>query len=466
MSDELCYASATALLDGYRSGGISPVDATRAALARIDRDNDKINAFCVVDHAGALAQAADSEARWRKGEPIGLLDGVPTSIKDLALTKGLATRFGSRLSPADGPWDQDAPFVVRLKEHGAVILGKTTTPEYGWKGVTDSPLTGITRNPWNLETTPGGSSGGASAALAAGMGALATGSDGGGSIRIPSGFTAVFGIKMNFGRVPVYPESAMRSLSHAGPMARNAADAALMANVMCLPDDRDWTALPYQAIDWQSYLDVGVKGLKVAFSPTLGYAQVHPQVAEKVAAAARTFEEMGAEIEEADPGFDDPIESFERHWFAGAAGAMGHLSDTEMAGLDPGFANIIRQGKEIGITQYTAAMAARTELALKMREFHRRFDILLTPALAEPAFTAGKLVPDHYPEDAAWTSWTPFTYPFNMTQQPAGVVNCGFTDDGLPVGLQIVAPSFREDLVFRAAAAYEAVRGPIAWPSL
>ncbi len=464
MSDELAFETAVGLLAGYQAGRFSPVDATRAALGQIDRRNPEINAFCFVDADGALAQAQASEARWQTGKPIGLLDGVPISIKDLALTAGLPSRFGSLISNADGPWDVDAPFVARLKEHGAVILGKTATPEYGWKGVTDSPLTGITRNPWKPACTPGGSSGGAAAALVCGMGALATGSDGGGSIRIPCGFTGIFGIKMNFGRIPVFPESAMRTLSHAGPMARNVADAALMANVMCEPDHRDWTALPYQNIDWLAGSDEGIEGLRIAFSSDLGYADVDPGVAELVARAVARFEELGADIVVADPGFDDPIDAFERHWFAGAAGAFGALGEADMAKLDPGHAEIIERGKRITITEYTDAMAARAALAVTMREFHQQYDLLLTPALAVPAFEAGRLVPAHYPDDAPWTSWTPFSYPFNLTQQPAGVICCGLTADGLPVGLQIVAPSYREDLVFRAARAYEELRGPMRFP--
>ncbi|MCS5608302.1 MAG: amidase family protein, partial [Alphaproteobacteria bacterium] len=274
MTDDLIRMSAIELLAGYRGGTFSPVEATQAVLDRIHALNDKINAFVLIDDESALAAARKSEARWLNGAPKGLLDGVPTTLKDLVLTEGWPTLKGSLTVDPDGPWEEDAPCVARLREHGAVFLGKTTTPEVGWKGLTESALSGITRNPWNLAKTPGGSSGGASAALAADMGPLAVGSDGGGSIRIPAAFTGVFGIKANFGRVPVYPESAMRSLSHVGPMTRTVADAALMLNVLSLPDHRDHTALPYQGIDFTDGLDDGIVGLRVAFSADLGYAGV------------------------------------------------------------------------------------------------------------------------------------------------------------------------------------------------
>ena len=459
MSDELIRMNAVDLLAGYRQGRFSPVDATRAVLDRIHAVNDKINAFMVIDDEGAMAAARESEARWTKGEPKGLVDGVPTTIKDLLLTKGWPTLKGSLTVDPAGPWDEDAPAVARLREHGAVLLGKTTTPEVGWKGLTESALSGVTRNPWNLAKTPGGSSGGASAALAAGMGPLAVGSDGGGSIRIPSAFTGVFGLKANFGRVPVYPESAMRILSHVGPMTRSVADAALMLNVLAEPDFRDHTALPYQGIDFTDGLDDGIAGLKVAFSPDLGYARVDPEVARIVADAAAVFTDLGAVVEQRDPGFENPKAIFKTHWWAGSAGAFAHLPDEVRAKLEPELAQIVAEGQELSILDYMRAMEGRTALCLHMRNFFQEVDLLLTPALAVPAFDVGRLQPPGSPpDDTYWTDWTPFSYPFNLTQQPACSIPCGFTEDGLPVGLQIVGDSFREDLVLRAAKAFEAAR--------
>ena len=459
MSKELIQMSAIELLDGYRSGTFSPVEATQAVLDRIHKVNDKINAFVLVDDEYALAAAQESEARWHSGAPKGLLDGVPTTLKDLVLTKGWPTLKGSLTVDPAGPWEEDAPCVARLREHGAVFIGKTTTPEVGWKGLTESALSGITRNPWNLEKTPGGSSGGASAALAANMGPLAVGSDGGGSIRIPAGFTGVFGIKANFGRVPVYPESAMRSLSHVGPMTRTVTDAALMLNVLSLPDHRDHTALPYQKIDFCGGLDDGIKDLRIAYSADLGYANVNEEVARTVADAVMAFAELGVSVVNQDPGFENPKGIFKTHWWAGAAGAFAHYPESEKAKLEPELAKIVADGQKLNIKDYMAAMEARTTLCLQMRTFFQKFDLLLTPSLAVPAFDVGHLQPPgSAPDDTYWMDWTPFTFPFNLSQQPACSIPCGFTQDGLPIGLQIVADNFREDLVLRAAKAFETIR--------
>jgi aspartyl-tRNA(Asn)/glutamyl-tRNA(Gln) amidotransferase subunit A len=459
MATELHYATATELLGGYRDGSISPVDATRAALDRIHDKNDAVNAFMIIDDEGALAQAEVSAARWKKGEPEGRLDGVPVSIKDIVLTKGWPTLKGSLTTDPSGPWDEDAPCVARLREHNAVFLGKTTTPELGWKGLTESTLSGVTRNPWNLEKTPGGSSGGASAAVSLGMGPLAVGTDGGGSIRIPAAFAGIFGIKANYGRVPVYPESAMKNLSHAGPMTRSVADAALMLTVISEPDDRDWTALPYQEIDYTQGLERGVSGLRIAYSRDLGYAKVDPEVAALVEDAVAAFSDLGAEVEECDPGFEDPTSIFRTLWWVGAGGALAHLSDEHKALLEPELAAIVEEGATMSGVDYMHASDARTALCLHMRRFHQNYDVLLTPSLAVPAFDVGCLAPPGYENaHSYWTDWTPFTYPFNLTQQPACTIPCGLTQAGLPVGLQIVGNSFREDIVLRTARAFEQAR--------
>src|SRR3982751_6789987 len=273
MTQDLCGLSATALLDGYRKHELSPVEVTRAVLERIEKLNPVLNAFNLVSDR-ALDDAKASEERWMSGQTQGLLDGVPVSIKDIILTKGWPTLRGSKTVDANGPWNDDAPATARLREHGALLLGKTTTPEFGWKGVTDSPLTGITRNPWNTQKKPGGSSGGAAAAVSAGMGALAVGTDGGGSIRIPCSFTGLFGLKPSFGRVPAWPLSPFGTVAHVGPMTRSVADAALLLNVLALADARDWHALPYDARDYRTGLEAGVQELRIAYSADLGYAKV------------------------------------------------------------------------------------------------------------------------------------------------------------------------------------------------
>ena len=454
---------ATELVRLYKDGSLSPVEATMACLKRIEAHNEELNAFNLVDRDTALTSAFESQERWRIQAPKGRLDGVPTAVKDLLLTTGWPTRRGSKATDPDQPWEEDAPCVARLKEHGAVLLGKTTTPEFGWKGVTDSPLTGITRNPWDPTKTPGGSSGGSAAALAAGMAALAIGTDGGGSIRIPAGFTGVFGLKPSFGKVPAHPLSPFGTVAHVGPMSRTVADSALMLTVMAEPDPRDWYALPYDQADYSHGLEDGVRGLKVAFSPNLGGERVEPEIAELVATAVWRFEELGATVEEAEPGLGqvaDVAEVFRVHWFAGAANLLAGFSDEQKALMDPSLVGIAEQGRGISLLDYLAAVKGREAIGVAMNRFHQTYDLLLTPSLPLAAFEAGLETPPT-PEGDRWIGWTPFSYPFNLSRQPAASVPCGLTSAGLPAGLQIVGPPYGDGLVLRAARAYEAVAP---WP--
>ena len=453
MSD-IAFLPATKLLKMYRERELSPVEATEAALRRIEQYNPRVNAYRLVEAEHALDQARESEERYRTGKARGRLDGVPASIKDLLLTRGWPTLRGSRLIDPDQEWSQDAPVVARLREHGAVLLGKTTTPEYGWKGVTDSPLTGLTGNPWDPTRTAGGSSGGSAAAVALGMGPLSVGTDGGGSIRIPAAFCGIVGLKPTYGRVPLWPASPFGTLSHAGPIVSTVADAALMLNALAEPDVRDWTSLPPEDVDYVDALEGGVEGLRVAFSPDLGYVNVEPEVQESVRAAVRVFEDLGAKVEQTDPGFQDPLEIFNVHWYAGAANALRAYSEKQREMMDPGLIEIANEGAEYSLLEYLGAVGRRSELAIHMGRFHAEYDLLLTPAVPIPAFEAGREVPAGSSE-RRWTSWTPFTYPFNLTQQPAACVPCGFTSAGLPVGLQIVGAKYEDALVLRAAHAYQ-----------
>jgi aspartyl-tRNA(Asn)/glutamyl-tRNA(Gln) amidotransferase subunit A len=469
MSD-IAFLSAAELARRYADGSLSPVEVARATLARIEARNPLINAYCQVDAEGALEQARASEARWRRGQPASPVDGVPTGIKDLLLARGMPTLRGSRTVDPAGPWNDDAPCTARLREAGAVILGKTTTPEWGWKGVTDSPLTGVTRNPWNPDLTPGGSSGGASAALAAGMGALQVGTDGGGSIRIPNAFTATTGIKAHFGRVPAWPLSPMGTVAHVGPMARTVRDAALLLDILAKPDARDWSALPPIEPAYAKDLDRGVKGLRIAYSPRLGYVpSVHPEVEASVRGAVAAFADLGAHVEETDPGFADAGPLFAVHWFATARNTFGKLPSTKFALMDPGLQQTCAYAERFTVADFLDYQQARVQLGEAMKRFNQRFDLLVTPALAVPAFPVGRVAPDlpsgESPSPFDWTWWTPFSFPFNLTQQPALSVPCGFTADGRPIGMQIVAPAYREDLGLAAAAAFEASRPPIAWPA-
>lgn len=457
MTTELTGLTAQELLDGYRKGEFGPVDATRAVLARIEGTEAGLNAFVRVDAQGALAQAEESSRRWRDGEPQGLLDGVPVTVKDILLQRGAPTLRGSKTVRKDGSWTEDAPSVARLREHGAVFVGKTTTPEFGWKGVTDSPLSGVTRNPYDRTRTAGGSSGGSAAAVAVGAGPLSLGTDGGGSVRIPASFCGIFGLKPTYGRVPLYPASAFGTLAHVGPMTRTAADAALMMDVISGPDPRDWSGLGPVSGSFREGLRGGVRGLRVAFSPSLGgQVAVRPGVAARVRDAVSRLAGLGAYVEEVDPDFSDPAEAFHVLWFSGAARVTQKLSPAQRELLDPGLREICAQGARYSALDYLAAVDVRMELGRRMGLFHSTYDLLVTPSLPVTAFEAGAEVPKGSGL-RRWTGWTPFTYPFNLTQQPAATVPVGLDADGLPVGLQLVGARHADGLVLRVAhALYEA----------
>ncbi|MFD7441434.1 amidase [Streptomyces sp. NPDC059909] len=453
-TSDLTALTARQLIAGYERGDFSPVDATRAVLERIEAVEPAVNAFVRVDAEQALAQAGAATERHRRGEPLGLLDGVPVTVKDLLLQAGAPTLRGSRTVRTDArAWDEDAPAVARLREHGAVLVGKTTTPEFGWKGVTDSPLTGITRNPYDVTRTSGGSSGGSAVAVAVGAAPLSIGTDGGGSVRIPASFCGIFGLKPTYGRIPLYPASPFGTLSHAGPMARDAADAALLLDVLSGPDWRDWSQLPPAAATSPGLTEgsEGVKGLRIAYSPSLGgQVAVRPAVAAAVRAAVGRLAELGAYIEETDPDITDPVDAFHTLWFSGAARLVQHLGKEQRELLDPGLRDICAAGARASALDHLAAVDVRMDLGRRMGRFHTSYDLLVTPTLPITAFEAGAEVP-HGSGHRRWTGWTPFTYPFNLTQQPAATVPCGVDGDGLPVGVQLIAARHADALVLRAA---------------
>jgi aspartyl-tRNA(Asn)/glutamyl-tRNA(Gln) amidotransferase subunit A len=463
MSEDVVMMAATDLVARYRRKMLSPVEVTRAVLDHMTAQQEVLNAFCFVDADAALASAMAAEKRWQSRTPLGLVDGVPTTIKDMFLTRGWPTLRGSRTISPVGAWNEDSPLVARLREQGAVLLGKTTQPEFGWKAVTDSPLTGITRNPWNINKTPGGSSGGAAVAAATGMGALHAGGDGAGSIRIPAAFCGVYGLKPSFGRVPNYPLKMPGSITHCGPITRTVVDSALMLTVMAGPDMRDGTALPYDARDFRVGLEDGVRGLRIAYSATLGYADVDPDVAIPAAQAAQSFADLGATVEEVDPGFENPRPAFEIYYYVRFAWLYDMLSPEQQQLLDPGIVEMAEEGRRYTARDLLESDATRAELRTRMRIFHNTYDLLLTPAVSVAAFDVGI----EYPPGrgfSRWLDWSPFTYPFNFTGQPAASVPCGFTSEGLPVAVQIVGPSYRDELVLRASRALEAIC-PFALPS-
>ena len=459
---DLTQATATELLALYRSGQASPTEATAAIVNRIERLNPVLNAFCHLAPEETFAAAASTD-RWHRGEPCGPLDGVPAAIKDLILTKGWPTLRGSRTVDPNQAWDTDAPATARLREAGAVLLGKTTTPEFGCKGETNSPLTGLTRNPWNTDKTPGGSSGGTAAAVAAGLGPIAIGTDGAGSVRIPAAFCGNFGLKPSFGRVPAYPLSPFGTVAHLGPHTMSVTDAALMMNVMKQPDARDWTSLPPDPTDYTIGLNDGISGLRVAWSPTLGYAKnVHPEIAAACEKAVRTLEALGAHVEAVDPGFADPLDITTGLWFVSSTVVWDTLTPAQQAVADPDFVAEVELGKAFSALDVQKLTLRRGALGTHMRQFMQRYDLLITPSVAVPAFDA-KPAGHQTLTPEAMLGWTPFSYPFNLTQQPACTIPCGLTSDGLPMGLQIVGPMFGDALVLRAARAFESAQ-PIARP--
>jgi len=461
MSTEIAYLTATELLASFREKSLSPVEATQAALQRLDATEPKVNAFQFTAHEAALEAARKSETRWRKGEPQGALDGVPVTVKDLIPLEGWPMRNGSATSD-ETPCTFDAPSVARLREAGAVFLGKTTSPEFGWKGITDGPLFGFTRNPWNLAHSPGGSSGGAAASLAAGVGALALGNDGGGSIRIPASYSGIYGIKPTFGRVADHPrEGAFCTSSSEGPMTRSVEDAALMLNELARPDARDWYALPYDDRDWRQDLDAGVKGWRVAYVPVLGGADVWPEVRALVDRAVEDLAELGAEVEEVGQVVGPLEADFTDYWLAGFASILRGVPEDKRDLMDPRLRDLGERGLDVTLPQYHACMVARARLGARMNRFHETYDLLVTPTLPTTAPIAE--TPYHSQSLHRWNHAVPFTLPFNLTGQPGASIPCGVTEAGLPVGLQLVAARYREDVVLKASRAFEQLH-PQTWP--
>lgn len=451
--DTLPWLSAEELLQQYRSHALSPVEVTQAVMERAQRSQPVLNAFCVLDPEAALASARASEARWQRNEPQGLLDGVPVSVKDIVLTKGWPTRRGSHTIPADQPWDEDGPCVARLRENGAVVFGKTTTPEYAVGPITRSPLTGVTRNPWNPDMTPGGSSGGAGAQLAAGIGPLAVGTDAGGSIRIPASFCGVFGHKPSGGRVPAWPPTPYATFASIGPMTRTVTDAARMLTVMSQPDPRDWTALPYDPVQYHESLDRSFAGMPIAWSPTLGWARVDDEIVAICEQAVQNFARMGARVQTVPHVFDDPLPLIAQLRDAVSHFAFQSFGEDKLAVMDEKVAAMIRETRKVdSVTDFLGVETERAKFGARMNLFHREFPLLLTPTVSVAPFSADLPAPPGY---EGQNSWWPFTVPFNFTRQPAASVPCGFTRAGLPVGLQIVGPMHADLLVLQAARAFE-----------
>ncbi len=454
-AQDICYLSAVELRELFVARSLSPVEVAEAVLARIERLEPTLNAFVTVTPGLALDGAQKAEQSYAQGDAPPLA-GIPTSIKDLTMTKGVRSTRGSLLHKEYVP-DFDPPVVERLYSAGIAMLGKTNTPESGWKGETTNRVSGSTHNPWKHGHTPGGSSGGASAAVAAGMGPLAQGSDGAGSIRIPSSFAGTFGLKPSYGLIPQFPASPMELLSHVGPMTRTVADAALMLTVMAGEDPRDrlsWSS----NLDYLADLSPDIAGLKVAWSPDLGYARVDAEVRAITEAAANCFQELGCQVDEATPDASDPWELVDIIWSASQAGAFADRLDEVGHLLDPGLLKVIEHGMEFSGAEVVAAHGRRVAYYHKLRQFMENYDILLTPTLPITAFEVGKNHPGEIcGKPTTYLGWTAFAYPFNITGQPAASVPCGFDKRGLPVGLQIVGRWRDDQTVLNAAAAFEQI---------
>ena len=463
---DLNYASIGALASLVRSKQISPSELMDHTLDRIDTVNPKINALVVIHADAARAQARAQTERIAAGEDLGPLAGVPFGVKDLENAAGFVTSQGSKLYANDPPADFDDAHVARLKAAGAIVVGKTNTPEFGLVPFTDNDVFGVTRNPWNLERTPGGSSGGASAALSAGMLAMATSSDGGGSIRIPACYTGLYGLKPSFGRVPIAPRrhDAWMDTSVYGPLTRSVSDAALMLDVMAGPDDRDRNSLPAEARSYRERLQDPLPRLRIAFNRTLGVTRLQTDVEREVDAAVAVFRELGHDVEEN----TDTIPESGRYWnnVASWNNVAMHWHDYtnrhdeygEIAGA------MLDHGLALDAEQMGTFIELRQTIVDWTAQIFAEYDLLLTPTLPTEAFAAaGPLPRTLYGEKFSPIA---LTYPFNFSGHPAASVRAGLTDAGLPAGLQIVGPRFRDDLVLQASAAYEEARPWDLWPEI
>lgn len=455
MSTDFSFKTALELSRAIAARQLSPVELMQATLARTERINPHLNCFASYAPEQALEAAKLAEQALMSGQPIGPLHGLPISVKDLIAVKNLKFTFGSR-AMADNVATADAPSVERLRAAGACIIGKTTTSEFGCKAVGDSPLAGITRNPWDTRKTPGGSSAGAAASIAAGITPFGLGTDGGGSIRIPASLCGLFGIKAQFGRVPVYPVSATPTLAHVGPLARTVRDAALLLSVISGHDLRDPFSVAAAVPDFLGACDRPVKGMRIAWSRTLGYARPDPEVAEIAERAARVFMDLGCEVVEVDRVMDeDPVDLWTSEFYAGVGVRLKKQLTEQRELLDPAVADMLKNALAQSSESYYTKVFRRYELREKMRLFFERFDLLLTPTLPCAAFDVGLNTPPQLP-DRNIVDWVYYTYPFNLTGQPAASIPAGWTRAGLPVGLQLVARSHQETDIFRAAAALEA----------
>lgn len=458
MNSELAFRSIRELRSELSRKALSSSELLEDVIARYEKLEPQLNMFAFVDFDSARKQALAADQRLMKGETLGPLDGIPTSIKDLIAVEGMPQRFGSRATP-DTPMSLDAPSVERLRAAGAIILGKSTTSEFGCKPVGYSPLTGTTHNPWKLGTTPGGSSCGAAAMVAAGLVPFAVGTDGGGSIRIPAALTGLFGIKGHFGRVAVYPTSATPTLAHVGPLSRTVEDSAIALSIMGGCDWRDPFTIAGAQPDYGAATTTR-RNLRIAWSPTLGYGRVDPEIAAITEQAVCRIGTLGYHVDLVEDVMDDPIDLWMAEFYAGVGTRLRDAIRTKPELIDPPVLDVLTNALAQEMQGYYESVFSRYEFREKMRAFFEEYDVLLTPTLPVAAFDVGLDRPPGY-EDKTIVSWATFTYPFNLTGQPAASIPAGFTAAGLPVGLQAVAGPHDELSIFCLAAACEAATSDI-----
>ena len=464
MKNELYKLSAVDLLSMYKNRETNPLEVSLDIIKQLENKNSQFNAFVCFDKEKILQQAKLSSERWSSGKVKGILDGVPISIKDLLVTKDYPTRRGSFIESLPITSDKDAPVVKKILEQGGIVLGKTTTPEFGHKGTTQSKRYGATLNPWNTKLNSGGSSGGSASAVAAGMGPLSIGTDGGGSVRIPCSFCGLFGHKPTFGKVPAYPISPFGTVANIGPITRTVADGGLLMNVIAKPDKDDWYSLPYDKEIYNEFDLNEVKNLKIGVFKYWGMKNFFNQISLENSVEVvyenilKKLKQEGLQLT-----FDskinwpnNPADIFKTMWYVGAANLSKKIDDEEFSKIDENFLQFIDEGNKYSVFDFLAAEARRAENASYLSYLFEKFDVLIGPTMPVLPLGCDDVIPKNYGSKDLF-SWTPFTYPFNLTKHPSSTINCGFSSSGLPIGIQVVAPHYEDKRCFQVSAYLEKV---------
>ncbi len=460
MTSDILQLSAGEILKLYEKKKLSPVEVTQACLKQVLKYNPAMNALSFMDERAALHQAKVSEKRWMKGSVKGALEGLPVTVKDSFNVKGWPSRSGSKTT-TELPQRDDSPAVARLREGGVVLLAKTAMPEFGHKGVTDSPLHGTTRNPWNLEKTPGGSSGGAAVAAATGMAYLNIGTDAGGSIRIPASFTGVFGFKPSYGMVPHWPPGLFSTLWGAGPLTRKVEDAALLLDIITQADSSDFHSLPLPPPNFTAACKAPLPKLRIAYATGINNITATPEVLEVLNAKLGVLKKFGS-VDEIHLDCPNLIDVFNKHWMAVAAYSYKEMQPNLRKDLDPRFTHWAKRGSTMQLNDYLWAERERMTIGEYFKDLLTTYDILVTPTTAMTAFNVGQ----NMPEDAKgkpWDDWTPFTYPANLAKLPAASLPAGIDKNGLPVGMQVMAGYLKDALLMTVCKNLETELAFVPW---